>query len=299
MQNSDQRNLQYNEEIDLRELFLVLWAGKLKIIIFTLIFSIASALYAISLPNQYKALVLLAPAQHSSGGLPNALGQFGGLAAVAGFNIDNQANEVKIAEEVMKSWSFIDDFIVNNNLAVEIFAAEDWDKKSNKLQIDNSIYDVQNNNWKTMPTSWKLFKRFSKSLQVSWNNETGLLSVSIEHYSPHLAKEWLDMYVKEINSYMQKRQVEQATSNITYLKAQIDKTVISEMQETFYSIMEEQIKNKMLAEASPEYAFLSVSPAMLPEEKSQPRRFMILMLGTILGIFLSGMLVLFQHYTKK
>ena len=34
-----------------------------------------------------------------------------------------------------RSWSFIEGFIADNDLAVEVYAAVDWDKGSNKLQI--------------------------------------------------------------------------------------------------------------------------------------------------------------------
>ena len=55
MDNSttDQPSLnQYDDEIDLRELFGVLWAGKIKIIAITAVFAIASIIYALSVPNQ-------------------------------------------------------------------------------------------------------------------------------------------------------------------------------------------------------------------------------------------------------
>jgi len=70
------------------------------------------------------------------------------------------------------------------------------------------------------------------------------------------------------------------------------------MQEVFYTIIEEQIKNKMLAEASPDYAFLAVSPSMVPEEKSEPNRVLIVILGTLLGGILSVLWVLVMHYAK-
>jgi LPS O-antigen subunit length determinant protein (WzzB/FepE family) len=52
----------------------------------------------------------------------------------------------------------------------------------------------------------------------------------------------------------------------------------------------------MLAKASPEYAFVTVSPAMVPEEKTQPKRALICILGTLLGGMLSVLLVLVRHY---
>ena len=63
MENNTQISDQYDDEIDLRELFSVLWAGKVKIIAITAVFAVASVIYALSVPNQYKATALLAPAQ--------------------------------------------------------------------------------------------------------------------------------------------------------------------------------------------------------------------------------------------
>ena len=71
------------------------------------------------------------------------------------------------------------------------------------------------------------------------------------------------------------------------------------MQEVFYTIIEEQLKSKMLAEASPNYVFTEVSPSMVPEEKSQPKRALICILGVLLGGMLSVLLVLVLHYARK
>lgn len=68
------------------------------------------------------------------------------------------------------------------------------------------------------------------------------------------------------------------------------------MREIFFTPIEEQIKSKMLVEASPDYAFKSVSEAMLLEEKSQPKRVLIVVLGNLLGAMLSICLVLLRHY---
>ena len=300
---------QYDDEIDLRELFGVLWAGKIKIIAITAVFAIASVIYALSVPNQYKATALLAPAQADGGGLSGALGQLGGLASLAGVSLGGgEGGEAQIAQEIMKSWSYIESFIADNNIAVEVYAAEGWNKLSNTLVVDDDLYDTAQNSWliedddtgeNRSPTSWELFEVFQEKLSVSEDKKSGLVSVSIEYYSPQIAKQWVDMYVEAVNRFMQQRQVDKVTKNITYLQEQIEKTSIAEMQEVFYTIIEEQTKNKMLAEASPEYVFVAVSPSMVPEQKSQPKRALICILGTLLGGMLSVLLVLIMHYAKK
>ena len=309
MQNNIQNDTQYDDEIDLRELFGVLWAGSRKIIAITAVFAFVSVIYSLSVSNQYKATVLLAPAQSDGSDLSGALGQLGGLASLAGVDIGSgDSSEAQMAQEIMKSWSFIDVFIAENNISVEVYAAEGWSRGSNELQIDDDIYDAETKTWLVEndntgevgpPSSWVLFQAFSERLVVSENKKSGLVSVSIEYYSPQIAKQWLDMYVAAINAHMQQRQMEKVTNNINYLQAQIEKTSIAEMREVFYTIIAEQTKNKMMTEASPEYAFVAVSPSMVPEEKSQPERAFICIIGTLLGGMLSVLLVLVMHYARK
>ena len=139
---------EYDDEIDLRELFGVLWSGKIKIIVITAIFAIGSVIYALSVPNQYKATALLAPAQSDGGGLSSALGQLGGLASLAGVSIGGgESSESQIAQEIMKSWSFVESFIADNDLAVEISAAEGWSKGSGELHINQDVYDSKSGEW--------------------------------------------------------------------------------------------------------------------------------------------------------
>ena len=309
MQNNIQNDIQYDDEIDLRELFGALWAGSRKIIAITAVFAFVSVIYALSLSDQYKATVLLAPAHSDSSDLSGALGQLGGLASLAGVDIGGgESSESQMAIEIMKSWSFIDVFIAENNISVEVYAAEGWSRGSNELQIDDDIYDAETKTWLVEndntgevgpPSSWVLFEAFSERLVVSENKKSGLVSVSIEYYSPQIAKQWLDMYVAAINAHMQQRQMEKVTNNINYLQVQIEKTSIAEMREVFYTIIAEQTKNKMVAEASPEYAFVAVSPSMVPEVTSQPRRVYICIFGTLLGVILSVLLVLVMHYARK
>lgn len=303
-------DLTYNKpdnEIDLKALFDVLWLGKIKIIVITAVFAVGSVVYALSIPNQYKATTLLAPAHSDESGLSSALGQLGGFASLGGLRLAGQkAVESQIAQEIMKSWSFIDKFISDNDLAVEVYAVDGWSKDSNALKINQDVYDTSSEKWLVKdsngnvapPTSWRLFKKFSGMLSVSEDKLSGLVSVSIEYYSPHMAKKWLDMYVASINKHMQSRQVAKVSNNIDYLEAQIAKTSITEMREVFYTIIEEQTKNKMVAEASPDYAFVTVSSSMVPQQKSQPKRALICIVVTLLGGMVSVLLVLASYYAK-
>ena len=308
MENHNQVTQFHDDEIDLRELFSVLWAAKKLIVAVTAVFALVSVIFAISLPNKYEASALLTPAQNSSAGLSGVLdnlGGLGGLASLAGVDIGGgSGGEAEIAQEILLSWSFIEKFVKEHDIAVEVFAADGWNKEKNQLSIDNDLYDIDEKRWtrnpppgKTVnPTSWELYKEFLELVSILTDKKTGLISLSVEYYSPYIARQWVDQLVVAINQYMKQRKLQMVNTNIEYLEAQIEKTSIARMKEVFYTVIEEQIKNKMLAEASPEYVFVTVSHAMVPEDKSQPKRALICILGTILGGMLSVAFVLIRYY---
>ena len=307
MQNEKYMN-EYDDEIDLRELFLVLWRAKKIIVKITAIFAVISVIYSLLVPNQYEASTVLSPAQQDTGGLAGTLGQLGGLASLAGISIgEGEGNEGQMALEIMRSRSFIEAFIKDNAIEVEVFAADGWDSGSNQLSIDDDIYDIDTQTWvrnppsgkPVEPTGWELYEEFLDRYKVTQDKKTGMITVTVEYYSPFIAQEWSEKLVIAINSHMQSRKLQQVDRNIQYLEAQIEKTAIADMRGVFYTIIEEQIKSKMLAEASPEYVFETVSPAMVPEEKSQPKRALICILGTLLGAMFSVLWVLVRHYGFK
>ena len=73
------------DEIDLKELFFALWAGKIWIVMCTVIFAFGAVLYALSLDPKYeaKSVFELKSSSRASG----LASQFGGLAALAGVSM--------------------------------------------------------------------------------------------------------------------------------------------------------------------------------------------------------------------
>ena len=160
-----------DDEIDLRELFAVIWQGKWLIIAITALFAVASVVYAISQPNIYKSEALLAPAEQEGGGGLSALaGQFGGLASLAGVNLGGgSSNKAQLAIEVLKSRQFTSDFIQKHNILPDLMAAESWNMQTNTVVYDSEIYDAQNDKWvrevdapfKPKPSMQEAYKEFS------------------------------------------------------------------------------------------------------------------------------------------
>ncbi|ELA8131511.1 TPA: Wzz/FepE/Etk N-terminal domain-containing protein [Vibrio parahaemolyticus] len=297
-------------EIDLHELFRVLWKGKWIIIATTFVFALGSVLYALSLPNIYKADALLAPAETSNGGgLSKMASQLGGLAAIAGVNLGSgESSQTELAVQVMKSRQFAEAFINKHNLLVPLMAVKGWDLASNKLIIDEDLYDTLSNKWLrapdglrgAKPTAQEAFEVFNKdTFNISQDKESGLYTVSVKYYSPYIAQQWVNWLVEDINKVMRERSIAETSQNLAYLNTQLQKTAVTDMQSTFYKLIEEQTKSLMLAEVQEEFIFRVVDPAVAPEKKSGPKRALICVLGTLLGAMLGVAITLICFVFRK
>ena len=299
-----------DDEIDLLELFKALWKGKWIIIATTFVFAVGAVLYALSIPNIYKSDALLAPAESSGGaGLSKMAGQLGGLAALAGVNLGaGESSQTDLAVQVMKSRQFVEAFINKHDLLVPLMAAKDWDLVNNKLILDEEIYNPNTGKWLrkaqglrgSEPSAQEAFQVFNKSvLSVSQDKESGLYTVSVKHYSPYIAQQWVNWLIEDINKVMRERTIAETSQNLAYLNTQLQKTAVADMQSAFYKLVEEQTKSLMLAEVQNEFIFKVVDPAVVPELKDGPKRALICMLGTLLGGMLGVAIVLIRFAFRK
>ncbi|EGQ9766761.1 LPS O-antigen length regulator [Vibrio alginolyticus] len=299
-----------SDEIDFRELFTELWKGKWIIIISTFVFAVGSVLYSLSLSNIYKADILLAPAESSSGGnLSNMAGQLGGLAALAGVNLGGaELSQADLAVQVMRSRQFIEGFIDKHNLLIPLMAAKDWDLAKDELILDDEIYDQSSEKWLrkpeglrgSKPTAQEAYDVFrNETFSVAQNKETNLYTITVKHYSPYIAQKWVNWLIEDINSVMRERTIAEASQNLAYLNIQLQKTAVAEMQSTFYKLIEEQTKRLMLAEVQDEFVFKTIDPAVAPEVKDGPSRAIICMLGTIFGGLIGIAIVFLRFILKK
>ena len=113
--NNDQllQNPYPEDEIDLKELIMVLWSGKWLISAVSGLAAAISVVVALSLPNIYTASALLAPAESGGGGLSGLMKQYGGLASLAGVSLPGgeEGSRAQLGMQLMQSRAFIADFV--------------------------------------------------------------------------------------------------------------------------------------------------------------------------------------------
>lgn len=305
--NYDQASM--DDEIDLKELFMVLWSGKRLISAITAIAAASSVAIALMLPNIYTANALLAPAEQSGGGMSALMQQYGGLASLAGVSLSGgeDGSRSQLGMQMMKSRAFVGDFVKRRDILPELMAVESWDSGSGDVIFDPESYDAASKKWvreveppkSPAPSAQEAHKAFSAVLGVSQDKQTGYVTVSIEHQSPVVAAQWVNWLIEDVNAAVKAQDVAEAEKSIEYLREQVTNTSLADLQAVFFDLIQSQTETVMLAEVRQEYVFKTIDPAVAPEEKSKPSRALICVLGTLLGGMLGVVIVLIRHYARS
>ena len=260
------------KEFSFKDLFKAIWINRILIIAFPLLVGTITALYSLTLPNMYRAEILLASSQ-SSGQSPSTAQS--GLAALAGINLSSGTDEkTLIAIETLKSRKFISEFLIRHEALPALMAPISWDSKEDILEVCEYNGSIQ-----------EATKAFLEIFYVGkLSQKTPFVLMTITHISPTQARDWLESMVADLNKSLSQREVTEVESSINYLQEQINKTNVSDLKQLFYSLIQAQTSKGMLAEARPEYAFRVIDPAIAPELKHSPQRLFIVISSVLYSL---------------
>lgn len=274
----------------------------LSVLIITFVFGLGSIAYSLSLSNEYRSFSKIAAvSEDKTSGLGALASQFGGLASMAGVSIGG-GGDVNVITETLESRDFIKLFIDQQKIAVPLFAAKDWDRETNTLIIDEDIYDESNKKWvrevepyqSQKPSSEELFLKFKEIMSFSKNKKTDLLTISITFYSPEISKQWVESLLVTLSEYLRNKERLDAEQSIEFIESQYTNLNNSELRMTLSQLLQEQYQKLTLVNIKKNFGFEVRDSAFLPEEKSGPKRVLI-----VLGItFIGGVIALFFIFFK-
>ena len=303
---SDNSPNNFDDEIDIRELFYVLLAGKSIIFSTTAFLSIIAVIYSLLLPNIYQSKALLVPVNTSSS-ISGALGSYSSIAGLAGINLSpsSDMNNSHKAIEKISSLSFFENNILPSINLPDLMAVKNWDRKSNTLAYDNNIYNIENNAWvrdysppqQQIPSAQESYEIFKEEhFSLSEDRNTQFITLTVKHQSPFIAKEWTELIVSEVNNFYRLKDKSESEKAVNYLNQQILLTSLSEIKEALAQLLQEHTKKLTLIEANNFYVFDYIDPPAVMEKKSEPKRALIFIVGALLGLILSVIFVLIRHY---
>jgi uncharacterized protein involved in exopolysaccharide biosynthesis len=296
------------DDIDLLEMASTLWRGRWLIVSGFLLAALVSVFISLRMPNIYRSEALLAPAPKSQDAVSNVVGKYGGLASLAGIDLGGfgkaAVDQTTITLEMLKSRAFIIKFVREHNLVVPLIAAKGWDQERESWIIDTALYDEKAQVWvravsppyQSEPSDLEIYEAFVENvLTVSQDNSTLLVSLAVESMSPIAARDWASWLVQDVNSVMRERDISQASKSIDYLERQLEETVVAEMRQIFYQLIEQETKKKMLAKVQAEYVLEVIDPPVIPDRKVSPKRAIIVLVCCFFSVLLVAAFLLLKE----
>ena len=297
-----------DDEIVLIELFNVLWINKLFLAAWTGLVFLISIIYSLTLTNIYTAETTLAPSASSD--MSSNLSQYAGLASMAGISLPGSSSGISdkdLALSLLKSKGLLQRLIDKHDILPDLIAAYDWDLTSNSVIYDSDLYDEIKNVWvrdvnppyKLVPSTQEAYEFYDEAITVSEDIKTGVISLKVDHLSPEIAYQWSLLLIQEVNEYVADMRINEAQLSIDYLNDQIKITPYPELRALFYELIQQHTQTMMLAKVRPEYALTTLDAPLIPEEKSAPKRVLIVILSALLGGILGTLLILIRFYAYK
>ena len=298
-----------NDPIDLnvKELFTILWNKKILIASVTLTFALISVVYSLTLPNIYKSTALLAPAT-SNDNLSSQLSSYSSLAGLAGISVPSgEVTKSQEAIQRMRSFEFFSKFFLPNIQLENLLAVKEWLPEQNTILYNEKKFNSKESRWvrkvnyplKVIPSDQEAFKKYLKLVNISEDKKTSFVSVSVKHQSPFISKKWVEIIVLNINESMRDEDKRVAQNSINYLSESSKTTNFQSVRDAMSNLLENQLQTLMLASSNDDYVYKIIDSPIVAEQKIEPSRAVICILGTFLGFIFGILVVLFLHMRRS
>ena len=298
--------LNSEEEIDLRELFKVLFDGKILIALVASIITFSSVIYALMMTDYYKSEAVMSVRDNSEN--KNLLSQFSGAASLMGLNVSSSDDKASQTIQLIQSRKFIKHLLTLENILPSIMAAKSYDISSKKLLFDGDLYDSKSKTWIGEPDENGSAKPsyldahgvyLNDLLSISQDKNTGFILIDIKHLSPVFAKEFLELIIRETNTILRKKDLEESNEALMYLTNELRKTSLVELKESIKNLIEAQLEVQMMSKINEDYVLVEIDPPFIPERGISNSKLLIVIFSAIFGSLLGGVIVLIRHYFLK
>ena len=275
-------NIPFEAEIDLAEITLLLWKRKYIVLMTFIVFFICSVVYALISTPVYESKTTFI-INKTGKGRSSLLSNLGGLASFAGLDLSSQTGDGKFYLAVLKSRIFLSTLVDKYRL-LPLLYKDKWNQETKTWILKGK---------EKPPSMNKACKYFKEQvMSVVEDKKTGLITLEIKWRDPKMASLLANSIIQMGNEYIRNMKIREYSTTIEYLKKQIDETSVVNMQKIFYKLIEQQIQNKSLAEVKKNFAFQVLDPAVPPDLPFKPRKKVIVLLGSLTGLF-TGIFMVF------
>jgi uncharacterized protein involved in exopolysaccharide biosynthesis len=272
------------DTVDLAKVVAIVVSSWKLLLAAALVCGFIAGVVSLQMPSLYRAQALVAPVSQGGTGASALRGQFGGLAALAGIDLGTNSGTQEEAYATLVSSGFARDFIAAERLPPILFS-ERWDSVAKQWRVGQKA-----------PTVEQTVKKFMSDVRsITKDHKTGLITVTVDWYSPALASRWVNSMIDMANQRLRADAIRNAEQSIEYLNKELAKSGVVELRHAIYRLIESQVNNAMVANVQREYAFHFIDRAVPSQERISPRRTVMVLVGAALGLFVGLVLVFLRH----
>ena len=303
------QNIDLNNEIDLKEIFLLLWRGKSYIIFFSLVCVFFASLHLRSADRQYTVEYRLKPVSEAANS--NSFDKLGGLASIAGIQLPSNSNsDFRIFKELITSVEVSAVVFENKKLITDIFKSE-WNSSLNNYsrppqsKIQKLVSDVKklltgNEEIEYMhPNPRRLASFVAGNIQINEDKETGFLKITSLSSNPDLILSLIVEVTKASDAIMRHRYVGFSNEPLSFYKKQLRTARSREHRESLAELIGAEEEKLMFASLGKYFIaepYLKPTISLYP---TTPKPKLVLSLSLVLGLIIGAALVLIRSSILK
>ena len=262
--------------VKLYDFFGAIRARLILIVCISVACGIAMTVLAFIVKPVYRGFAVLAPVTADSnplmGGMEKSLSALsGGIAALTGLSdADRETDE---AMAVLGSRELTESFIKDNNLLPILFP---------------KLWDARAGRWKEgikVPTLERGFQALDRMRHIDRDANNDFVTLQIDWPDRFKAANWTNQMAQRLNDEMRKRAMANADASLAYLRMELEKANEVATREAISQLMESQIKKKMLANVTQEFALRFVDEATIPDADfpARPNKLVMSAAGFVFG----------------
>lgn len=287
-----------DDEIDLIDLWRVVWAGKFFIISFvifcTLVAGVVSFFY---LPKTYKSTAALIPAKQEK----SSLGSLGGLIGNLSLPITLPGQGSSNIISFLESRTLKERLISKYDLLPVLYAGL-WDAEKKSWMVEAP---------EEKPTIIKALQSqiFDNYFSVSKDSKTDLINLSWSGIEPEFCYLMLERVIRELTFFLENEyvsdarrerefvegQLAKATGELEYWERQVpsEKLTLSKItrerlaSQTVYTELRKQLELAKISEAKELETFKVLDHPYVPERPFKPKKLLIIALTLVVSFFIA------------
>jgi len=234
-----------------------------------------------------------------------SLGGLGALAGLAGVdlggggNIDATTslqtilNDYSFEQYMIKKYNLIEKFNVKKENLVfalnydKIYNYLHNDKEEEQKTLDEQIFDI--------------YKTILDTISISSDKKSGIIKLSATLEDRFLAKELVDIYLRELTSKLRELEMRDVQKQIDYYKKELDSSMDLSIKEQLSSLISGLVQKKVLSLANEYYnvRVLTNSQIAYIKDKTKPKRGLIVIVSFVTSIILAIFMVFFLEFISN